>query len=121
MQLVYSKYKMNASSNNNNILITKLHCNLYRVGGFLLLFFSLINLLISFRYFTYRYYNKKQRVIINHLSSIIMGMLISSILVIFTGIPLLIIQCFTCRPYLFNEILCKVHGFVCFATGLYNM
>jgi succinate dehydrogenase/fumarate reductase cytochrome b subunit len=110
---------MNISSSNS--LITKLQCNLYRFVGTLLLFVSLINLFVSIRYFIYRYRNKNKRLIVNRLSSIIIGMLISSILVIFTGIPLVVIQCFACRPYLSYEMICKIHGFICFCTGLFNM
>jgi len=106
---------MNLSS--NNIVITKFHCNLYRFAGFLLLVASLINLFINFRYFIYQ--NKSFTN--NRLTSIIIGMLISSILVIFTGIPLVVFQCFICRPYLSYEIICKIHGFICFSTGLFNM
>jgi hypothetical protein len=105
---------MNLSS--NDFVITNLHCNLYRFAGFLLLVASLSNLCISFRYF-----HRKHRVTINRLSPIIIGTLISSILVIFTGLPLVIIQCFICRPYLSYEIICKIHGFISFSTGLFNM
>ncbi len=110
---------MNLSS--NDIVINKFHCNLYRFAGFLLLFASLINLFIMIQYFINRYNNNKNRFMINRLSSIIIGMLISSILVIFTGIPLVVIQCFICRPFLSYEIICKIHSFICFATGLFNM
>ncbi len=110
---------MNLSS--TNVLITKIHCNLYRFAGFLLLVACLINLFINFRYFIHGYYHRNKRFINNRLSSIILGMLISSILVIFTGIPLVVIQCFICRPYLSYEIICKIHGFICFSTGLFNM
>lgn len=97
--------------------MTKVHCSLYRFAGFLLLMASLINLFINIRYFIYR----NKRFITNRLSSIIIGMLISSILVIFTGIPLVVIQCFICRPFLSYEFICQIHGFICFATGLFNM
>ena len=70
---------MNLSS--DNILITNIHCDLYRFAGFLLLIASLINLFISCRYFIRGYYNQKKRFFINRLSPIIIGMLISSILV----------------------------------------
>jgi hypothetical protein len=110
---------MNISS--SSIIITQIHCSLYRFAGFLLLVASIINLCISCRYFNRRYSNKKTRFTTNRLSPIIIGMLISSILVIFTGIPLVVIQCFTCRPYFSYEIICKIHGFICFATGLFNM
>jgi hypothetical protein len=102
---------MNLSS--NDIIITKIQCNLYRFAGFLLLLASLINLFIMIQYFIHRQYNR--------LSPIIIGMLISSTLVIFTGIPLVVIQCFICRPFLSYEMICKIHGFMCFSTGLFNM
>ena len=110
---------MNLSS--NNVTITKLQCNLYRFAGFLLLLASLINLFIIIRYFIQRYANQKHRFIVNRVSPIIIGTLISSILVIFTGIPLVVLQCFMCRPLLSHEMLCKIHGFMCFSTGLFNL
>ena len=110
---------MNVSS--NDIAITKTQCNLYRFVGFLLLLASLINLFIMIRYFIHRYYERKNRFLINRLSPIIIGMSISSILVIFTGIPVVVLQCFLCRPFLSYEMICKIHGFMCLSTGLFNM
>lgn len=110
---------MNSSS--TDIAGMKLHCNLYRFAGFLLLLASLINLFIMIRYFLHRYVREKHRFIVNRLSPIINGMSISSILVIFTGIPLVVIQCFLCRPFLSHEWICKIHGFMCLSTGLFNM
>ena len=103
------------------IMISNIYCNLYRFAGLLLLVASLFNLFVSSRYFIRRYFHPKKRDLTKRLSHIITGMLISSILVIFTGIPLVVIQCFTCRPYLSYESICRLHGFMCFATGLFNM
>ncbi|CAF1401276.1 unnamed protein product [Rotaria sp. Silwood1] len=105
----------------NNIIITTIHCSLYRFFGLILLLTSFINLFISCRYFINRYFNKTKHFIINRTSPIIIGMLFSSILVIFTAVPLVIIQCFTCHAYLSYEIICTIHGFVCFSAGLFNM
>ena len=108
-------------SQSPTMMISNIYCFLYRLAGFLILVASLFNLFVSFRYFIRRYHHRKKRDLTKRLSHIITGMLISSILVIFTGIPLVVIQCFTCRPYLSYEIICKIHGFMCFATGLFNM
>ena len=110
---------MNSSLNETKI--SKLHCNLYRFAGFLLLLASVINLLIMGRYILHQYFNRKYHFIPNRLSPIIIGMFITSLLVILTGIPLVVFQCFVCRPYLSTEIICKIHGFMCFSTGLFNM
>lgn len=107
--------------NSSDIIQPKLHCYLYRFAGFLLLLASMINLLVMVRYFIHRCFNEKNRFILSRLSPIINGMFISSILVIITGIPLVVFQCFKCRPLLAYEFLCHIHGFMCLATGLFNM
>lgn len=106
--------------NSSDIIEPKLHCYLYRFAGFLILLASVINLLVMVRYFIQRCFGVKNR-FLNRLSPIINGMFISSILVIITGIPLVVFQCFRCRPLLAYELLCHIHGFMCLATGLFNM
>jgi hypothetical protein len=102
-------------------MISHIHCYLYRFVGSLLLMASLINLYVSVRYFLRQYCYENKRLHKRRFSHILTSMLISSILVIFTGIPLVVIQCFSCRPYLAYEFICHIHGFICFATGLFNM
>ena len=115
--LFFFLFRMNSS----DIIEPKLHCYLYRFAGFLLLLASVINLLVMVRYFIQRCFNEKNRFLLNRLSPIINGMFISSVLVIITGIPLVVFQCFKCRPLLAYELLCHIHGFMCLATGLFNM
>ncbi|CAF3726433.1 unnamed protein product [Adineta steineri] len=110
---------MNISSNAGRV--TNIECIFYRGIGFALLIASLINLYVTFRYFIKRYYHREHHVVSNRLSPIMIGMLISSIVIIFLAIPVAIVQCFTCRDYSSHEILCKLHGFICFTTGLFNM
>ncbi|CAF2765359.1 unnamed protein product [Rotaria sp. Silwood2] len=105
----------------NSIVITTIHCSLYRFLGFILLIASCTNLFITFRYLTSRYFTKTKHFTINRSSPVISGMLFSSTLVIFTTVPFVIMQCFTCQAYFSHEIICKMHGFVCFCAGLFNM
>lgn len=107
--------------NSSEVIISEIHCHLYRFAGTLLLFASVFNIFVMIRYYIRQYSNEKNRFLLNRLSVIINGMFISSILVIFTGIPIVVFQCFQCRPYLAYEFLCQIHGFMCLATGLFNM
>ncbi|CAF1441944.1 unnamed protein product [Rotaria sordida] len=110
---------MNISS--NSIVITTIHCSLYRFLGFLLFIASFFNIYICSRYFINQYSNKRKYFTINRTTPITIGMLFSSTLIILTIVPVVIIQCCTCQSYLSYKILCKIHGFVCFSTGLFNM
>ena len=105
----------------NTVRLSTTSCILYRFVGCLLLLTSLINLLVTFRYFIKRYYNRHKEFLPNRLSPIMIGMSISSILVIFAAVPVIVAQCFSCQPYLNDAIFCKLHAFICFSTGLFNM
>jgi hypothetical protein len=110
---------MNMTLNTNRL--SKIHCIIYRIFGCLLLGVSLINLIVIFHYFIKRYYNQKKSFVHNRLSPIMIGMAISSFLIIFTAEPLVVIQCFSCKPSLNDDLFCKMHGFICFGTGIFNI
>jgi hypothetical protein len=110
---------MNTTS--TTIRLSPTHCTLYRFVGTLLLLTSLINLLVTFRYFIKRYYNRQKEFSPNRLSCILIGMSVSSILVVFAAVPFVVAQCFSCHPHLNNEIFCKLHAFICFSSGLFHM
>lgn len=105
----------------NNTRLPKSHCVLYRVFACILLGVSLVNLIAIFRYYLKQYYNAHKSFILNRLSPIMIGMSISSLLITFTATPFIIAQCISCRPSLNHEIFCKMHGFICFSTGIFNM
>lgn len=104
----------------SRIVITDIQCTVYRFLGFLLFITSFINLYIGFRYCICRYMKIRHNSIAR-ISPIMIGVLFSSSLVIFTSVPIVIVQCFTCQAYLSYDLLCKAHGFFCFASGLFHM
>jgi len=110
---------MNITLNTNRL--SKIDCIIYRIFGCLLLGVSFINLIVIIHYFIKRYYNQKKSFIPNRLSPIMIGMSISSFLLIFTAEPFIVIQCFSCKPSLNDDFFCKIHGFICFGTGIFNM
>ncbi len=105
----------------NTIRLPKTDCMIYRCVACVLLGVSLINLIVLCRYFLKRYYDRKKYFVPNRLSPIMIGMSIGSLLIIFTAEPFIIAQCFTCQPTLHDDFFCKMHGFVCFSIGLFNM
>ncbi len=105
----------------NTERLPKIQCILYRFCGSFVLGVSLISLLVIFHYFIKRYYYKKKFLVPYRLSPIMIGMSISSFIIIFTAAPIILAQCFSCQPSLNDEFFCKMHGFICFSTGIFNM
>lgn len=100
---------------------TTLSCLFYRIVGSLLTLTSLGTILLTIHYFISRCIRKRKRLPVLPLSPILIGMLISLILILCTGFPLILIQCFTCRPLNNHMIICKINAFICFAIGNFNM
>ena len=97
------------------------YCILYRfIAGFLVSV-SFIDLFVICRYLIKRYFYQTEYFDSNRLSSIMIGVSISSLLIIFTAEPSVVIQCLICQPTLYDGLFCKIHGFMCFSTGLFNM
>ena len=98
-----------------------LTCLFYRLAGSLLCFTSLFTIILTIRYFYHRNRRQKQGLPLLRLSPILIGMLISLVVISCTGIPLVLIQCFTCRPFRTYVTICKINAFICFAVGTFNM
>ena len=96
-------------------------CLFYRIFGSLLSCTSLFTIILTIRYFFLRYRRYKKGLAILPLSPVLIGMLISLFVILCTGFPLILIQCFTCRPLKTYPIICKINGFLCFAIGNFNM
>jgi hypothetical protein len=103
------------------MITSPLACIFYRLAGMFLCYISISTIILIFRYFLRRYRRRKQQLPISPLSPILIGMLVSLILISCTGIPLVLIQCFTCRPFKTYTAVCKINAFICFAVGTFNM
>lgn len=98
-----------------------LACLFYRFAGSVLCFSSLFTIVLTMRYFYHRYRRYQQGQQLLRLSPILIGMIISLLIISCTGIPLVLVQCFTCRPFRTYDIICKMNAFICFAVGTFNM
>jgi hypothetical protein len=103
------------------MIITYTICLIYRIFGSLLSCTSLLTIILTIHYFILRYRRHKKGLKLLPLSPILIGMLISLIMILCTGFPLILIQCFTCRQLKTYPIICKINGFLCFAIGNFNM
>lgn len=100
---------------------TSLSCVFYRVVGSLLAVTTFGTILLTIHYFVCRYIRRRKHLPVLPLSPILIGMLISLLLILCTGFPLILIQCFTCRPINNHMMICKINAFICFAIGNFNM
>jgi hypothetical protein len=112
---------MNKKNCSDNMIGSPLTCLFYRFAGTLLCCTVIFTLILTIRYFYHRYRRYQQRLPLLHLSPILIGMLISLLMISCTGIPIVLIQCFTCRPFSTYEFLCRINAFICFAVGTFNM
>jgi hypothetical protein len=103
------------------MIISLSSCVFYRVVGLLLTCTSLFTIVLTFRYFFRRYRRYRKGLSRLPLSPILIGMLISLMMILCTGIPVALIQCFTCRPLKTYLVICKINAFICFAVGNFNM
>jgi hypothetical protein len=103
------------------MIVSPSSCIFYRFAGSLLTCTCIFTIIITFRYFFHRYRRYQNGLRILPLSPILIGMLISLMMILFTGIPLILIQCFTCRPLKMHIGFCKINAFICFAIGNFNM
>lgn len=98
-----------------------LTCVFYRIAGSAICLVAVFALILTIRYFYHRYRRYQYQLPLLPLSPILIGMLVSLILISFTGIPVVLIQCFTCRPLVTYSSVCKINAFICFAVGTFNM
>jgi hypothetical protein len=103
------------------MIISSKICIFYRVTGSLLICTCLLTIILTFRYFFRRYRRRQQGFPILPLSPILIGMLISLMMISCTGIPLVLMQCFTCQSFKTYIGLCKMNVFICHAVGIFNM
>lgn len=97
------------------MIVLKTNCLFYRFAGSILSITSIFTIILTFRYFVRRCQKGLP------LSPILLGMLISLILILCTGIPVVLIQCFTCQPLKTYIEICKINAFICFSVGTFNM
>jgi len=103
------------------MIISRTSCLFYRSAGSLLTFTSVFTIILTFRYFFHRYRRHQKALPLLPLSPILIGMLISLMMILCTGIPLVLIQCFTCQPFKTYIGICKINAFICFSVGTFNM
>lgn len=103
------------------MIISFSNCLFYRIVSFLLTCTSMFTIVLTFRYFFRRYRRYQKGLTILPLSPVLIGMLISLMMILCTGFPLILIQCFTCRPFKTYSSICKINSFICFAAGNFNM
>ena len=96
-------------------------CVFCRIAGSLLSCACVFAIILTFRFFFHRYRRRQQKLPVLPLSPILIGMLISLVMISCTGIPIVLIQCFTCRPLKTYTGICKMNAFICFAVGIFNM
>lgn len=98
-----------------------LTCLFYRFAGSSICFVAVFAIALTIRYFCHRYQRYRRGLPLLPLSPILIGMLVSLLLISVTGIPVVLIQCFTCRPLIIYTSICKINAFICFAVGTFNM
>jgi hypothetical protein len=103
------------------MIISPINCLFYRIAGSVLSCTCIFTIILTFRYFLHRYRRRQQGLPILPLSPILIGMLISLFMIFCTGIPLVLIQCFTCRTFKTYIPICKMNAFICFSVGTFNM
>jgi len=103
------------------MIVSSTSCLFYRFTGLVLICTSIFTIILTFRYFFHRYRRCQKGLPILPLSPILIGMLISLMMILCTGIPLALIQCFTCRPLKTYIGICKDNAFICFDVGTFNM
>jgi O-antigen/teichoic acid export membrane protein len=103
------------------MVVSPMSCLFYHFAGLLLTCTSILALILTFRYFVRRYRRRQKGLPLLPLSPILIGMLISLMMILCTGIPLVLIQCFTCRPLKTYIGICKINAFICFSVGTFNM
>lgn len=96
-------------------------CFFYRFGATWMCLIAMFTFVLTIRYFYHRYQRHRSNLPLLPLSPILIAMLISLILISVTGIPVVLIQCFTCRPLVLYPIICKINAFIAFAVGTFNM
>jgi hypothetical protein len=105
----------------SDLIGSPITCTFYRFAGLGLCCTAVFTLVLTVRYFHQRYIRSRKGLPLLRLSPILIGMLISLVLISCTGLPVVLIQCFTCRPFKTYIALCQVNAFICFSIGTFNM
>ena len=103
------------------MIISPARCVFYRIAGSFLISTSAFTIILTFRYFFHRYRRQKKGLTLLPISPVLIGMLVSLLLILCTGMPVVLIQCMTCRPFKTYAGICRMNGFICFAIGNFHM